>query len=172
MASSDRLEIMSRSPEQTLAMGEALGRALRPGDVVALIGELGAGKTWLTKGMAQGLGVAPDEVTSPTFVLMHLYEGRLRLAHFDAYRLRGSGEMLDLGAEEMFYGDGASVVEWADRVQDALPPDRLDIVLEVAGETSRRMSLAAQGAGAQELLDTFRRSVSGLDCEGCRAEDP
>lgn len=145
-------EIVSESPEQTLAIGQALGRALRPGDVVALYGELGAGKTWLTKGIAEGLGVPSREVTSPTFVLMHIYEGRIPLAHFDAYRLEGAEEMIDLGAEETFYGEGASVIEWAERVEGALPEDRLEIRMTVQGEAERRLAVTACGERAGELL--------------------
>ena len=149
------MRFTSHSPEETLSFGDSLGKALRPGDVLALIGDLGAGKTWLTKGIARGLGVPIEQVTSPTFVLMHVYEGRLRLAHFDAYRLRGGRDMIDLGAEEMFFGQGASVVEWADRVADALPADRLVIEMEVGGETERRMRLSATGARSGELLDSL-----------------
>ncbi len=159
--SGESLEFVSRSPDETLAFGEALGRLLRPGDVVALRGELGAGKTLLTKGIARGIGADPAEVTSPTFVLMHVYEGRIRLAHFDAYRLRGAAEMIDLGAEEAFYEGGASVVEWADRVEEALPPERLDVSIEVVGETQRRMALRARGERAGEIVKGI---VSIADC--------
>ncbi|HRU07004.1 MAG TPA: tRNA (adenosine(37)-N6)-threonylcarbamoyltransferase complex ATPase subunit type 1 TsaE, partial [Candidatus Brocadiia bacterium] len=148
----EELTLLSESPERTLALGEALGRALQGGDVVALRGDLGAGKTWLTKGIAAGVGVAAEEVTSPTFVLMHIYEGRVRVAHFDAYRLRSAGEMLDLGAEEAFFGAGAAVVEWADRVEGALPEDRLDIEMSVAGERSRQIVARARGARGRRLL--------------------
>ena len=151
----------SRSPEETLALGEALGRALAEGDVIALTGDLGAGKTWLTKGIAQGIGVAPDEVTSPTFVLMRVHEGRVRLAHFDAYRLRSGADLLDVGAEEMFYAAAASVVEWADRAEDALPEDRLDVRIEVSGETERRFEMVARGPRSERLLKAFTRSWTG-----------
>lgn len=142
----------TRSPEDTLALGERLGRAARPGDVLALIGDLGAGKTVLTKGIAVGLDIDRDDVTSPTFVLMKQHHGRLTLFHFDAYRLGSADEILDIGAQEAFDARGVSVVEWADRVTDALPPDRVDIHLEVAGETARRITLAARGPAACALL--------------------
>jgi len=144
--------LSSRSPQETLAFGETLGRALQPGDVIALKGDLGAGKTLLTKGIARGLGIAPDQVTSPTFVLMHVHQGRMPLAHFDAYRLHGGTELLDLGAEEAFFGPGASVVEWADRVCDALPQERLEILLEVTGDSDRRLTLEAKGPRAAALI--------------------
>lgn len=146
-------EMLSESPEQTLAIGRAIGRALRSGDIVALFGDLGAGKTWLTKGIAEGLGVPSREVTSPTFVLMHIYDGRVPLAHFDAYRLEGADEMVALGAEEMFYGEGASVIEWADRVEEALPEDRLEIRLAVAGEAKRRLVFDSTGEQSELLLN-------------------
>ena len=151
----------TRSPAETLDFGASLGEALRPGDVVALIGDLGAGKTWFTKGVARGLGVAPEEVTSPTFVLMRVYEGRLALHHFDAYRLGGEADFLDLGAEEVFFGDGASVVEWADRVPAALPEDRLDVRIEVAGETERDFALSHTGPRSEALLHLLRYLLRG-----------
>jgi tRNA threonylcarbamoyladenosine biosynthesis protein TsaE len=155
------MELVSRSPGETLAFGEALGRSLGPGDVLALIGELGAGKTWLTKGVAAGLGVPPAEVTSPTFVLLHLYRGRLELAHFDAYRLRRGQELLDLGADEQLYGDGACVVEWADRVRDALPADRLEIEIEAVGENERRLTLRPLGRRSTAALARLRLKERG-----------
>jgi len=142
----------TRSPGDTLALGRRLGRAARPGDVLALTGDLGAGKTVLTKGIAAGLDIDPDDVTSPTFVLMKQHHGRLALFHFDAYRLGSAGEILDIGAEETFDAGGVSVVEWADRVAGALPSDRVDILLEVAAETTRRITLAARGPTARALL--------------------
>ena len=158
----DEMVFASRSPAETLAFGEALGKISQPGDVFAMTGELGAGKTLLTKGIARGLGIPPDEVTSPTFVLMHVYQGRLSLSHFDAYRLGSGVEMLDLGAEEAWYGEGVSVIEWADRVTDALPPERLDIRLEVAGERARRITLTVHGLRAREMIDC----LSGMNLVG------
>lgn len=155
------LELVSASPEESLTIGRAVGRALAPGDVVGLIGDLGAGKTWLTKGIAHGLGVAPEEVTSPTFVLMHMHQGRLSLAHFDAYRLGRGAELLDLGAEETFFGDGVTVVEWADRVADVLPADRLEIALEATGEQERTLRVAALGPKAAKLLERLRAGGTG-----------
>ena len=144
--------ITTYSPEETLALGARLGQAARSGDVIALYGDLGAGKTALTKGIATGLGGDPRAVTSPTFVLMIRHEARLPLYHFDAYRLARCSDMLDIGAEEAFYGDGVSVVEWADRVEESLPEDRLEIHLSVTGETSRRMRFHPTGPQSAELL--------------------
>ena len=103
--------------EETMRFGKKLGMLLSPGDVVALVGELGAGKTTLVKGIVQGLGVTDRRaVKSPTFSLVHTYEGRMPVYHFDAYRLEDTQEMLDIGSDEMISGDGVAIVEWADKV--------------------------------------------------------
>jgi tRNA threonylcarbamoyladenosine biosynthesis protein TsaE len=143
---------ISQSVDETLALGERIGRAARPGDVVALFGGLGAGKTLLVKGILRGLGGDPAEATSPTFTLLRQYPARLQLYHFDAYRLGAPRELLEIGAEEAFYGDGICVIEWAERVLEALPPDRLEIHLDVSGETRREVRLCAAGPRAEALL--------------------
>src|SRR5207249_9263871 len=130
----------------TEAFGRRLGGLLFPGAVVALVGPLGAGKTHLARAIAAGLGVPdPRVVTSPTFVLIQEYAGRLPVYHFDAYRLRGEGEFFDLGAHEYFDGGGVCLVEWADRVRGCLPPEHLRVELTVTGETSRRATVTATG---------------------------
>jgi tRNA threonylcarbamoyladenosine biosynthesis protein TsaE len=140
-------------PEATHRLGRRLGERLFPGAVVALVGPLGAGKTQLARAVAEGLGV-PDGrvVTSPTFTLIHEYAGRLPVYHFDAYRLRGGGEFFDLGAHEYLEGDGVCLVEWADRVADALPREHLRIELAVTGKTARRAVLRAAGARYEALV--------------------
>jgi tRNA threonylcarbamoyladenosine biosynthesis protein TsaE len=127
-------------------LGHALGARLFPGAVVALVGELGAGKTQLARAVAEGLGV-PDGrvVTSPTFVLVQEYTGRLPVYHFDAYRLRGEADFADLGAEEYLAGGGVCLVEWADRVAGCLPAEHLRVGLEVVGETARRARVEGFG---------------------------
>ncbi|QEL14679.1 tRNA (adenosine(37)-N6)-threonylcarbamoyltransferase complex ATPase subunit type 1 TsaE [Limnoglobus roseus] len=137
----------------TEAFGRQLGALLFPGAVIALIGQLGAGKTHLTRALAEGLNVRnPMAVTSPTFVLIHEYTARLPIYHFDAYRLGSDREFLDLGADEYFHGDGVSVVEWADRVPGAMPHERLEIRIDVLNETARRFTLRAFGERYQRLL--------------------
>jgi len=134
-------------------LGRRLGNRLFPGAVVALIGPLGAGKTFLARAIAEGLGVADSRVvTSPTFVLIQEYDGRLPIYHFDAYRLKAVREFADLGVGEYFSGDGVCLVEWADRVMELLPAERLEIRLEVTGETSRRAVLEGHGRAYEELL--------------------
>src|SRR5947209_10992670 len=126
----------------TVAFGHRLADLLFPGAVVALVGPLGAGKTHLVRAVAEGLGVADSRVvTSPTFVLIQEYAARLPIYHFDAYRLRGAAEFVELGAHEYFAGDGVCLVEWADRVAGCLPKEYLRVTLEVTGETSRRATL-------------------------------
>ena len=111
-------------------LGLDIARACEPGDIIALIGDLGTGKTALTKYIAEGLGVT-EEVISPTFTIVREYRsGRLPLFHFDVYRLGSGEELLDIGAEDMLYGEGACVIEWADIVSDVLPADSLVVMLD------------------------------------------
>lgn len=139
--------------DATFRLGRDLGARLFPGAVVALIGPLGAGKTHLTRAIAEGLAI-PDAraVTSPTFVLLQEYPARLTMYHFDAYRLRNAADFDALGAEEQVYGDGVTLIEWADRVLAALPEDHLRIELELTGATSRRATLTATGPRHGVLL--------------------
>ena len=130
-AKTDREKIIILdSEEDTRRLGHEIADELEPGDVVALIGDLGTGKTALTKYIAEGLGVK-EEISSPTFTIIKEYKsGRLPLYHFDVYRLGGSGELLDTGAEELLEGSGVCVIEWADIVADALPADCIALRLD------------------------------------------
>ena len=138
----------------TQAFGRRLGQRLWPGSVVALIGELGAGKTHLARAIAEGLDI-PDSrvVTSPTFVLVQEYSARLPIYHFDAYRLRTQGEFADLGVHEYFESAGVCLVEWADRVPDCLPAEHLRVTLHIIGKTSRRAELEAKGKTYAKSID-------------------
>jgi tRNA threonylcarbamoyladenosine biosynthesis protein TsaE len=128
----------SRSPEDTQAIGERLGARLEAGDVVACIGELGAGKTCFLQGLARGLGVQAD-VTSPTFVLINQYRGRLPVYHVDAYRTESLTELVDLGVEELFHGDGVAVVEWADKLLPLLPSHAITVTITGLGDEPRQI---------------------------------
>jgi tRNA threonylcarbamoyladenosine biosynthesis protein TsaE len=140
-------------PAATTALGRRLGGLLFPGAVVALVGPLGAGKTHLVRAVALGLGVTDSRVvSSPTYVLIQEYEARLPVYHFDAYRLRGTAEFADLGAHEYFEGGGVCLVEWADRVAQLLPAERLTITLHVTGETARRGVLEGSGERYADLV--------------------
>jgi tRNA threonylcarbamoyladenosine biosynthesis protein TsaE len=130
----------------TGAFGRRLGGLLFPGAVVALVGPLGAGKTHLTRAVAEGLGLTDDrQVTSPTFVLIQEYAGRLPIYHFDAYRLAGAAAFADLGVEEYFAGGGVCLVEWADRVEACLPAEHLRISLRILGKTARQATVEGRG---------------------------
>jgi tRNA threonylcarbamoyladenosine biosynthesis protein TsaE len=130
----------SRSPEDTQAIGERLGARLEAGDVVACIGELGAGKTCFLQGLARGLGVQAD-VTSPTFVLINQYRGRLPVYHVDAYRTESLTELVDQGVEELFHGDGVVVVEWANKLLPLLPPHAITVTITGLGDEPRQIAI-------------------------------
>lgn len=125
----------TESAEQTIRLGEKIGSFLRPGDVIALQGTLAAGKTTITKGIARALGITED-ITSPTFTLISVYEGRLPLYHMDVYRLEGSADFSDLGAEEMLYGNGICVIEWSEKIMGELPSRT--IVIKLSAENEKR----------------------------------
>jgi tRNA threonylcarbamoyladenosine biosynthesis protein TsaE len=132
--------MISHSVEETIAQGVKLARKLKRGDVVALIGDLGAGKTVFTKGIAEGLGVKnPRHVNSPTFVIIKEYKGKLPLYHFDLYRLNKSTVLDAESYEEYFYDDGVTVIEWADKIRPILPKKYIEVRLKVAGENSRKI---------------------------------
>lgn len=121
---------------------------------MALIGELGAGKTHLARAIAEGLGIADSRVvTSPTFVLVQEYAARLPIYHFDAYRLHNQAEFADLGVYEYFESGGVCLVEWADRVPDCLPAEHLRIALHIRGESSRRAEITAIGSAYERLVE-------------------
>ena len=114
-------EIESFKPEETYALGRQIGKEAKPGDVYTLIGDLGVGKTVFTQGLAEGLGIT-EPVNSPTFTILQIYEeGRLPFYHFDVYRIGDISEMDEIGYEDCFYGDGVSLIEWADLIEEILP---------------------------------------------------
>ncbi|MBI4791818.1 MAG: tRNA (adenosine(37)-N6)-threonylcarbamoyltransferase complex ATPase subunit type 1 TsaE [Deltaproteobacteria bacterium] len=131
---------------ETMRLGRHLGQAARPGDIFTLSGDLGAGKTTLTQAIGQGLEVPADcYITSPTFSLLHEYHGRLPIFHMDLYRLGSSAEIHELGFEEYLYGNGLTIIEWPDRLQELMPHSRLDIRLTLVDETARLAILTAYG---------------------------
>jgi tRNA threonylcarbamoyladenosine biosynthesis protein TsaE len=134
------VRLLSRSPEETRRIGEALGRQLGAGAVVATMGELGAGKTCFLQGLVKGLGVT-EEATSPTFVLVNHYRGRLPVYHVDAYRTESLTELLDVGLEEMVWGDGVTLVEWADKLLPLLPPHTITVRISGLGEEPREIAI-------------------------------
>ena len=133
---------ISNSAEETLRIGESLAKKLKKGDCVAMTGDLGSGKTVLTKGIAKGLGVKNAQyVNSPTFVIIKQYKGKIPLYHFDLYRLDHPGALDSENFEEYFYGHGVTVVEWAEKVSGLLPKRRWEVTLKVVGENKRRISI-------------------------------
>lgn len=145
-------EIVSNTPEDTLNIACQLGQLLTPGDVILLEGDLGAGKTTFTKGLASGLDIKRN-VNSPTFMIIKEYHGRLPLYHMDVYRLEDSFE--DLGFDEYFYGDGVTVVEWAQFIEDQLPPNRLAIHVFHDGPDRRRIVFRPTGTRYEALCKEF-----------------
>lgn len=133
-------QLRLNNEEETRALGLEIADALEPGDIVALIGDLGTGKTALTKYIAEGLGIK-EEISSPTFTIVKEYRsGRLPLYHFDVYRLGSGEELLDIGAEDMLDGDGACVIEWADIAADVLPADSLIVKLDYGDSDDSRFA--------------------------------
>lgn len=149
-----------KNVEETMDIAKKLARYLQPGDVIALNGELGAGKTSFTKGLAVGLEIS-QVVNSPTFTLIKEYKGRLPLYHMDVYRLEDDVE--DLGFDEYFYGDGISVVEWADIIHDYLPAELLHIRIELGEEEKRRIIFAPQGKRYDQLCEELIQNEN-LSC--------
>ncbi len=138
----EKIVIRSTSPEETRGLGMILGSILEKGDIVALAGDLGSGKTALSQGIALGLDVpAGYAVTSPTFTLMNEYPGRIPLYHLDLYRLSGEGDLADLGYEEYFYGEGVTVIEWSEKILDILPDGSWRIHLSHIGEEEREIEI-------------------------------
>lgn len=128
------------SPEETVELGRKIGKELKAGDVVALIGELGAGKTLFTQGLVQGLGVA-GYIKSPSFTIVNKYEGSLPVYHLDLYRLGDVNEIYELGIEEYLYGDGVCIIEWAEKAYSLLPQKYLLIKFFYTGEKSRKIEV-------------------------------
>ncbi len=135
------MRILIRNELDTKEFGTELAKKLKPGDIIALIGDLGTGKTTLTKSIAEGLGIT-DMITSPTFTIVQEYtEGRLPLYHFDVYRLNDLEEMYELGYEEYFFGQGVCVVEWADQIMELIPEGSITIRIEYGARENERIYL-------------------------------
>jgi tRNA threonylcarbamoyladenosine biosynthesis protein TsaE len=146
------LQFRSNNEADTMRLGEALAAAFQPGCVVALMGNLGAGKTRLVQAIANGLGIDREDVTSPTFVLIQEYDGTLPIFHFDAYRLRDSDQFLELGADELMDSQGICLIEWADRVEDVLPDDLLRIDIAIEAPAQRLFHLSGSGPKSNDVV--------------------
>jgi tRNA threonylcarbamoyladenosine biosynthesis protein TsaE len=159
------MEVCTRSAAETLALGRRLAGLLRCGDVVVLSGDLGAGKTVLTKGIAAGLGVT-EPVVSPTFTIVREYEGDVPLLHLDVYRLDFLQEVIDLGLDELLDGHAVTVVEWGEAVSALLPHDRLEVALmllppEEADDDTRVIELQGAGPSWVERAGALRAAANG-----------
>jgi tRNA threonylcarbamoyladenosine biosynthesis protein TsaE len=131
---------VTSSPEETKALGQKIGKKLSPGDVVALLGELGSGKTCLVQGICQGLQI-DDFATSPSFVIINEYKGKYPVYHFDLYRLQKEEELINLGYEEYFYSQGVCLIEWAEKAKNLLPEKRIEIELKIVSENQREIKI-------------------------------
>lgn len=148
--------------EQTIALGRRFGKKLWPGSVIALVGPLGGGKTTFVKGLAQGLGFRDaDEVTSPTFVVLHQYQGRYPIFHLDLYRLEGLADVEEIGWDDFVSQGGVVVVEWARKVGGYLPKEYLEIGFELTGDSGRRITLLPQGERYESLAELFAGRNAG-----------
>lgn len=149
------------SAEQTLAFGERLGHTLIGGDVLALTGDLGVGKTLMTRGIALGLGIPNGQVNSPTFSLIQAYESHVPVIHVDLYRLHDPAAIVQLGLEDYFTAKNIVIIEWADRFIQALPPDYLEIHLEHGDtETTRSMTIRATGPRSIAIVSALRSNTA------------
>ncbi len=144
--------VETHSEQQTELLGQTLANVVQPGTVIALIGPLGAGKTRFSQAFSVAMGVHSDEIRSPTFVLIHEYQGRLPIYHFDTYRLKDQDEWLELGADEILASGGVCLIEWADRVAELLPADRINIEISVIGESVRRFHIQATGEKSAAMV--------------------
>ena len=149
-----KIELISNSAAQTVEIARLIGEKAKDGDLFALSGELGSGKTCFTKGLAQGLGVSAEyQITSPTFTLINEYPARCKLYHFDVYRLNNYSELEDLGYEEYLSGDGIVVIEWAEKIAKLIPGDSIFINFEYVDENSRKIIIRGSKRRLRELID-------------------
>jgi len=148
-----QIKFLSHSEEETINFGVRLARNLRPSDIICLFGELGSGKTRLTKGVAEGLGFKKNEIISPSFVFIKEYrKGKFCLYHFDLYRLKNLKELFGLGYQEYLYSDAITVIEWADKMKGILPKDYLGIKFTIKGENERLIRLLPYGERYKKII--------------------
>jgi tRNA threonylcarbamoyladenosine biosynthesis protein TsaE len=154
------MEKLSRSVSQTLRIGKRLAQKFHGGEIILLSGCLGAGKTVLAKGIAQGLGINKNNISSPTFVLLRIHEGRHLLHHFDFYRIKTPGDIFALGLDEYFYSDGVTIIEWPQRLKFFLPKEFLMIKLTTKGRQQRSIKFIVRGLRYKKLLEEINEDIS------------
>lgn len=157
--------VITSGAEQTEELGRIIGSLLEAGDLLCLYGDMGAGKTHLSYGIAIGLEVREKYVTSPTFTFVNEYEGRIPLYHLDLYRLKEASELEAIGFDEYVESDGATVIEWAERAEDLLPDEMLSIYLSHLSENSREVGFLAEGERYEKLLEELRGRIKGIYIE-------
>ena len=146
----DLLEFVTTNAKETERLGMKIAKGLKGGEVLAMTGDLGAGKTTMTKALARGLGIE-EHVTSPTFTIVNEYKGRLKLFHFDVYRIGDIEEMYDLGFEEYIYGDGVSIIEWSNLIKEILPEDTINIEILASDVDERTIRISGRGKKFENL---------------------
>jgi tRNA threonylcarbamoyladenosine biosynthesis protein TsaE len=151
--------VITSSPEQTWEIGRLLGKLLDAGDTVCLYGDLGAGKTNFAYGIAQGLDVQEQYITSPTFTFVNEYEGRVPLYHLDLYRLKGPDELENIGFDEYIESDGVTVIEWAERAEDELPVENVRVYLTFVDEKSREIGFLGEGERYEKLVAELKQEL-------------
>jgi tRNA threonylcarbamoyladenosine biosynthesis protein TsaE len=159
IVSHTKVVLQTRNTSGTIQIGKSIGSLLLPGDVVALVGELGTGKTQFIKGLAVGVGIGkPTYISSPSFTLINEYKGKIPFYHIDLFRLRAEKEAEDLGLEEYFQSGGITAIEWADRIPSLLPREMLWIQISYTGENTRSIEILGRGKRYEELLEQIVRS--------------
>lgn len=153
----EQFDVLAHSEADTARLGALLANALSSGIVVALVGSLGAGKTRLVQEIAAAAGADRKQVNSPTFMLIQRYDGRLPIYHVDAFRLKDADEFLELGVDEWMGTEGICLIEWADRVAEVLPEDRLTIQIDITGPTQRAFHIAGSGPKSNAIVDELSR---------------
>jgi tRNA threonylcarbamoyladenosine biosynthesis protein TsaE len=151
--------VITSSPEQTWEIGRLLGILLKAGDTICLYGDLGAGKTNFAYGIARGLDVQEQYITSPTFTFVNEYQGRLPLYHLDLYRLKGPEELENIGFDDYIESDGVTVIEWAERAADELPAESLSVYLTAVDEKSREIGFLAEGERYEKLAEEMKQEL-------------
>jgi tRNA threonylcarbamoyladenosine biosynthesis protein TsaE len=149
------MNFITNTVEETIELGKKIGGSLNPGDIVCIDGDLGSGKTHLTKGIALGLGI-DDHITSPTFNIVNEYEGRIKLYHFDVYRVNDPDEIAAIGFDEYIFSDAASVIEWSDYIKELIPDDHIQINMANESETRRSISIQFFGKRYDKIKEVLQ----------------
>ena len=149
------MNFITNTVEETIELGKKIGRSLKPGDIVCIDGDLGSGKTHLTKGIALGLGI-DDHITSPTFNIVNEYEGRIKLYHFDVYRVNDPDEIAAIGFDEYIFSDAASVIEWSDYIKELIPDDHIQINIANESETRRNINIQFFGKRYDNIKEALQ----------------